>query len=484
MQALNDNENKTNFFGKIKESFSSRKFRSGAYATLVSAVVIVIVLVINMLVSKINIQFDLSTQNMYTLSKDTKKMVKDLKDEVTIYYLVQPGSETDLFNNIVKQYDAASDKISVVNKNPVLYPKFAESYVDDDITENSFLVVNNKNDKAKYVDYNDLLIQQVNYQTYQQETTGIDVEGQLTAAIQYVTSTELPKMYVVEGHGEVQTSEAFSTLMSKMNVGFEKLSTLSESSIPKDCNMLFINAPQADFSEAETTMIKNYLNNGGKAIITLNSTATKLPNFLSIMEYYGIEVVDGIVVEGDGGRHLSNYVNCIIPDIKAHDITSKAYDNAIPVLMLDSSGLKISDTKRGTLTIEPLLSTSDSSYAKVNTKSTKVEKEAGDIDGPFHVGLVSTDKFSDKTSNIVVFSSTFTFSDDTNNYSNPDLLTGTIGYLSGDNNMLSIPTKSLADARITVSQRTAIMLGATTIIIIPAIILLIGIMVTLKRRKK
>ncbi len=478
------NDNKTDVLGKVKGSFTSRKFRSGAYVTIMSAIVIVIVLVINMLISKMNIEIDLSTQNMYTLTKDTKDMIKDLEDDITIYYLVQTGAENDILTNIIKQYEANSQKVNVVHKDPILYPKFASTYVDDEVIEHSFIVVNNTKNRAKYVDYNDLLIQEINYQTYTQETTAIDVEGQLTAAIQYVTNPNLPKMYVLEGHGEMTTTETFRTTMAKMNVNMQTLSTLSQGNIPEDCDFLYINAPQGDLSDAETTMIKDYLASGGKAIITLDYYAQGLKNFQSILEYYGIEIVDGIVLEGDAGKHFSNYMNYIIPTVKSHEITSRAFSNAIPLFMPDSVGLKISETKRSSLSIEPLLTTSNFSFSRVNTSSTSIEKEEGDIDGPFNLGLVSTDTFNGVTSSIIVFSSSYTFGDETMSYSNPDLLTGTIGYMVGDTDLLSIPTKSLAVSTVSVSQRTVVMIGIAVIAVIPGIILLTGILVTLKRRKR
>ena len=46
-------------------------------------------------------------------------------------------------------------------------------------------------------------------------------------------------------------------------------------------------------------MIKDYLMAGGKAIISVDYNAEKLPNLLSILKYYGIEMVNGIVLEKD-----------------------------------------------------------------------------------------------------------------------------------------------------------------------------------------
>ncbi|HBI72355.1 MAG TPA: hypothetical protein DDY59_04110, partial [Lachnospiraceae bacterium] len=86
MNDLKKNENrKKNFIGSIKESFSGRKFRSGAYVTATSAVVIAIVIIINMIVSQLGLQADLTSKKLYTLSDETIDFVKDIKEDITIY---------------------------------------------------------------------------------------------------------------------------------------------------------------------------------------------------------------------------------------------------------------------------------------------------------------------------------------------------------------------------------------------------------------
>ncbi len=473
------------FFGKIKKSFSGRKFRSGAYVTMVSAVVIVIILVANMLVSKMNIQIDLSKQGMYTLSEDTTNMLKDLADDVTIYYLVAAGDEVDQFKNIVKQYDAASSKVNVVYKDPVLYPKFASDYVDDTVQANSFLVVNDATNVAKYVDYNDMLVQELDYSTYSYTVTAIDVEGELTSAIQYVTTTDRSKMYIMEGHGETAVGDTFTSTVDKLNIETASLKTATQSSIPDDCDILFINAPQSDFTEDEVALIEDYLAKGGKAIITLDYNAYELPNFRSVLEYYGIEMAEGIVFEGDASMHSSKYVDELLPNIKTHDITTQARESGILISMPVASGLTISDTLRKTLTVEPLLTTSDSAYSKTATQISTSEKEDGDIEGPFNLGLIATDTYDDATAQVVVYSGgAYTFGDDTTSYSNQKLLTGTIGYLVGDTDLLSIPTKSLAGSTVTINSEHAFMLGALAIAVIPLIFLIIGGIITYRRRRK
>lgn len=476
--------NLKHFFGNIKTSFSGRKFRSGAYVTMLSAVVIVIVIIVNMLFTKLDIQFDLSNQGMYTLSDETSKVIKNLKDDITIYYLVKPGDELDQFKNIVKKYDQASSKIKIVYKDPVLYPQFAKKYTDATVQENSFIVYDKKTDTAKYVDYSDMLVQEIDYQTYSQKTTGLDVEGKLTSALLYVTTSERPKMYIVSGHGEAETGDSFTKSIDKMNIETDTLKTISADSIPKDCDILYIDSPTSDLSDEETTLIKNYLTNGGKAIITLDYTAGDFKNLLSIMNYYGIEMVNGRVLEGDSNMRASNGINILLPNIESHDITSQASSNSTPVVMADSAGLSISKNLRSTLKVEPLLTTSDKSYAKVDPDSTNAEKESGDIDGPFNLGLAATDTYNNVTSELVVYSSAITFAESTASYGNADLLSGTLGYMIGDTNVVSIPTKSLESTKVYPTEQQAIAVAVGTIIVIPAVILIIGGVICYKRRRK
>ncbi len=483
-----NNENKKNIIGNMKASFSGRKFRSGAYVSILSVVVVVIVLVINMIVSNFDLKVDVSTQSLYTLSKDTQTLVKNLKDDITIYYLAEAGKENQTLYKVAEKYDSLSDKISLESKDPVLYPKFAAQYVDDNVTSDSIILVNKGNNRAKYIPYSDMLVQELNQQTYQMQTTGIDVEGEITSAIQYVTNPDLPKMYVVDGHGEAKPGSAFDALMAKQNIDVESISTLTQGSIPEDCDVLYINAPSNDFSEDEVNMIKDYMNRGGNVLITLNYLAEDLTNFKSLVNYYGVDLVPGFICEGNANMHLPNYPHFIVPNIDNHDITANATRNKKYVVTPTSTGMQIQDSLRSSLTVEPLLTTSDSAYSKVDINTNTASKEADDVDGPFQVGVVATDKYSEKASHMVVYSSASIFEDapisSTQGYGNADILTGTLGYLVGDTSVVTIASKSIMPEQIFLTAQQGILWGALAVVIIPVIILVAGVVVTLKRRRK
>ena len=61
-----------------------------------------------------------------------------------------------------------------------------------------------------------------------------------------------------------------------------------------------------------------------------------MPNFDSILANYGMERVDGIVLEGDSDKYMS-YQYCIVPEVSYSAITENVYGSGY-VLAHDESG--------------------------------------------------------------------------------------------------------------------------------------------------
>lgn len=480
-----ETRNRQNFIGSIKESFSSRKFRSGAYVTGMSAVVIVIVIVVNMIISQMGIQLDLTSKQLYTLSDDTISLIKNTDEHVTMYLLAETGSIDPDFQRIAEEYAKRSDFITFEHKDPILYPKFASQYVDDEISQNSFIVVNDNRGRAKYIDYSELVISQIDYNTMSSSITGLDVEGELTSALQFVTNADLPTIYVSEGHGEMVFGQVFDDLMKRMNVEIKSLPTLTIDRVPEDCGVLIINTPSSDFSVDEISMIKEYMVSGGNAILTVDYKSEEFTNYKSLIEYYGIQLINGIVVEGDANMHIPGYPHFLVPDVVSHSITKQITNNKVFVLSPISSGLVEAETRRSSLTIEPLLKTSDGAYAKQDIYSETMSKEEGDIQGPFAIGILASDTFDGVTSNMAVFGAETIFEDSMiDGYGNGKLLSGTISYMSGEEEVITIEPKSIGADFIYLSQQQGLLWGALVVVILPLGILVTGIAVSVKRRRR
>ncbi|SHO50537.1 GldG family protein [Anaerocolumna xylanovorans] len=485
---LQEENNKTpGIKDKIAASFSSRKFRGGAYATAVSAVVIVIVIILNVIISQLDLKIDVTNDNKYTLTSVTKDYVKKIKDDITIYYLVQTGQENKTTQQIVEKYPGISSHIKVEYKDPLLYPNFASKYVDDKVTNDSVLVVNNTNKRVKYVDSSSMVVSQIDYQTYQSYQTGIDVEGQVTSAIQYVTTDNLPIMYTVTGHGEADLSSTITTALGKINVTQKSLNTLTTESIPEDCSVLLINVPQKDYSPDEVTLIKNYLSNGGHAIIYTDYQATSLDNFSSLLNYYGVSVVPGFVVEGSRDHYMGQYINWIVPNIESHDITSSLKSANIYIVAPYSSGLQEADSVRSTIETTPLLITSDEAYSKTDVNSSNAGKEKGDIEGPFNIGLAITEKYNEKETKLIVYGSSALIDESmvaTSSLGNLDLFLNTVNYVTDKKDTLAVRTVSTEQQYLNVTAAKANLWSILIVVVLPVLVLVSGGYVVLRRRKK
>lgn len=64
-----------------------------------------IVLVVNMIVGSLPSKYtevDVSEQKLYSIGDDTKKFLKDLDKDVTIYQVVQSGSEDETIKSYLR----------------------------------------------------------------------------------------------------------------------------------------------------------------------------------------------------------------------------------------------------------------------------------------------------------------------------------------------------------------------------------------------
>ena len=441
----------------------------------------VICVAVNLLVGKLDAYIDVSTQKMYSITQDTIDFVKGLDDKITIYNVREEGTEEPTIETIVNKYDKLNSKIKVVSKDPVLYPNFTKKYTNDDLVY-GIIVANEDNNKSRIINYGDM------YQYDQSgNVTGVDVEGQITSALDFVTRKNLPVLYYTTGHGEEELGASLKTVAEKKNVTVNSLATVTVDAIPDDCNILVINGATSDFSDDEIAMVRVFLQNGGKVIVGLAQTNEKMPNLKEFLEYYGIYQKKGIVVE-QYGSYMSGSPANIIPDLQQHEIVNKVRESGKYVIMPNSVGLMASDTVRESVTLTELMKTTEGAYSKVNQDSKTVEFEEGDILGPFDLAILAEEEASDGkgTMQLVVFGSQYLLNDEivgTGQFANGDLFGETLGYLNPEGSNVSISSINLGTEYLTIPANTQIMLGILLVFVLPLVILVTGLIIWLRRRK-
>jgi ABC-2 type transport system permease protein len=332
-------------------------------------------LVVNSLPSTYT-KFDLSDTKLFTISDETKEELNNLNQDIKIYLIAQQGSEDSTIVELLDKYKALSTNISVVYKDPALYPNFVSGYTTESLNENSLIIESAK--RSKVIDYNNIYQTTTDYTTYE-STTDFDGEGQLTSGIDFVTSDNLPVMYMLEGHNEENLSDSLQQEIEKENITVQSLSLVTSESIPEDCNCLLIYAPLKDISTDELDKITDYLNKGGNAFIISGYTEEELTNFNELLASYGVSKTDEVVFEGDSDYYAMPYNHYLVPQINSHVITTPLISAKEKVLLPYALGIKQLDTKPETITITSLLSSTDSSYGKILTANTSTtEKKDGD----------------------------------------------------------------------------------------------------------
>lgn len=146
-------------------------------------------------------------------------------------------------------------------------------------------------------------------------------------------------------------------------------------------------------TENEKTVLLEYLASGGHLLLTTDLdaySAEAMPNFAEIAAAYGLEAEEGLLFESSGYYYNYPY-NLILQPNASHPIIGQLPTSNISVTATSAHGIK--ETGEGTATITPLLTTSDTSFLKKNFRNIQTaEREDGDIDGPFYVGVSSVDE--------------------------------------------------------------------------------------------
>ena len=292
-------------FEKIKPLFQKKGKASahGSYSAGYTALFLAVLLMGNLIVSRLPSKYtkiDLSGSGLYSIGDQTKAVLDGLSEDVTLYLVCQEGNEDSTVTHLLEQYAENSDHVTLETKDPVKSPTFTQTYTTDQVADNSVIVVSG--DRSKVISYADIYTGDYDYSTGGYSSS-FDGEGQLTSAIAYVTTDDLPVLYVVTGHDEAEISSTVRSTIEKENIRLEDLNLMTDTDVPEDAAGLFLYAPMSDYSEEEAAKIIAYLEKGGKSLIISSYTETELPNFQSILSAYGIRHRGRPGAGGRSGTH-------------------------------------------------------------------------------------------------------------------------------------------------------------------------------------
>ena len=438
---------------------------------------------------------DFTTDKLYTLTDTSKERVKNIQQEVNIYFVGYLDESETI--DLAKQYHNANEKINIetvtANDRPDLVAKY-------NISQDSQGVIVESGEKSKVLTAED-------FYTYDPTTyQSIDItEEKLTNAILYVVSEKIPKVYFLEGYSSnfalSKSMTYFSAYLENEVMEFETLNPVTTGKIPEDCDTLIITTPDIDFDEMTLEAITNYINNGGN-ILWFNAIVAQeqnLTNVNKVLAMYGVKPFEmGYINETDAKKMMSEAPYVIFPTINYSKITK----NITLVMMIDATKINfVTDEELNNLKVTKtdLLQTSEGAFFRTNFDITSNNKVDGEEEGTFIVGAEldkvvaeSTDEAKEKVSKLVIYGDNGFISDYAPMqgaqtpmlfyYHNKNLAIDSILYLVDRQEDITIrKDTNVSNYTATVEQDTiikAIVFG------VPGVIIAIGIMVWQVRRRK
>lgn len=462
---------------------SKKTFRNGMYATVLAVVVLVAVILLNLVVRAFPTKYtelDISTSGLFTLSETSKNLLHELQTDVTAYYLATSGEEDSNITRLLDRYADESAHFTWEQRDPVLYPTFAEKYEG----ASTGCVVLTTADKYDVVSYQDMYPMDLEaYYYYGTQQYSFDAENCLTVALTNVTRTTGYKLYELTGHGETALESDFTDTLNNAGVTLEELNLTTAGSIPEDANDLLINAPLADVTADEAAMLTSYVENGGKLFVVTDFTVDT-PNLDTVLAACGMTRQEGLLVETNADNYPYGYPQTyLMPNIQSSEIMA-GMTSGMRVYTPIAQGIVQSEDSEFVLTT--LLSTSDAAYSLINYEEAEtVEKSDTDPEGSFAVAVAAEN--TSTGARVVWVNCPNTLLSGTNQSvsgGNAQMLGSIVNWFNDEQTTAVISSKSLSTSSLTVPNAARLGLGILFVFALPIICLITGVVVCLIRRRR
>ncbi len=519
-----------------------RSAKIGTYSFVMGVVVLAVLIVANLLVGALPAKvtrFDTSNMGLTEISDETTKFISKMDEDVTIYWLCEDSEVDEQFRLLLTRYEEAGKHIKVEIVDPLANPTFTSKYSDSAISAYSFIVESDR--RFIILDFMDMYyytnpVFEVAYQMYpqyipqdllrpmslaalesacaqygdmiaymlaQQGYSVSDItayntphsfcgEAKLTAALDYVTQEYIPHAYLLTGHGDTVPAKALSELLNSMGMNVQELNLQVAQSVPADANCLILFSPKNDLSAHETTLIKDYINAGGSLMLnTSPEVVESCPNIQSVTALFGLTAAPGLVEEGDTG-FISGSRFTLVPTVNTeHNATAYVSSGSFKPQMPNSHAITVAETLPTGVTVTPLFTTSDKAN-RVSVADTSVTLGTA---GKLHVAVAATksvpgENGTAKTAQLTWYGSSEAFTDkyaEATSNGNYYYFGATASFMSAS---FVSPYEGLAAIPLTAQVLTGLNDGAilsiaiVTALVIPVGLLVTGIVIWVKRKRR
>ena len=434
----------------------------------------------------------MTKEGVYQLSQQTEEILRSLSEDITITVLADQNDFETVqgfaeINELLTRYcRLAGDRIKLqyvdVHKNPSYLSRYDNL---SGLREGAVIIESGKRYKAFQAD--EFYEFKTDPYTQQVYISSMVAEQKLTSGIVFVGLDVLPNLALTTGHDE-NVPEGFEQLLRQNNFDLQFVNLLQDGFMP-DTNLAVICAPQRDFSAEEMEKLDAFLAKGNDLILLFDPRSPSLPVLERFAEDWGVQFSGELVV--DPVRSVGELSN-LSPYVIKSELTTHLEGSTNTILMLSSpSCLRQLWEEEGYRKSVPLLRTSEQAYAKAADKgaaSATLEKEAGDLSGPFYLGLMTEERSGEEAgrrSRVLFFSSPTLVSDSflsASNLMNRSYLSAILSYLYDQQDQVLIEPRQLESDTLAVTGFSAGVIFWVCVILLPAGVLSFGFYRWHKRR--
>ncbi|MDO4614861.1 MAG: GldG family protein [Lachnospiraceae bacterium] len=455
------------------------------FAVLVVATALAAYSVVAAAVSRFHWKLDLTEGQIFRLTDTTKEVLSELDQDVVITYCNSQAAADSNIEEVLNRYESGSDHIRVEYVDLNVNPAFAQTYADRNLTlsEDGVLVESGMN--THFIAWNELY----EISTYadadgnsQYTLTGLRAETQLTSALVKVTREDTTKVVFTNGHSE-DVPDTLTELITASNYDVEQV-VLGVQELPAQTDTVIISGAKKDFSESEIALLDDYMDKGGNLIVFRDPEVETLGNLDAYLSEWGLTVGSEIVMEPS--QQMDSPMN-IIPNFGLSMINVHFSEQSTYLVLPEVRSLTIASTNN--CIVNEVLKSTSSSYGKPYGSMGSTKKEENDAAGPFTVAATSERTYSgeeeERTQYVFLTACTNFYQRsylETESLGNSDFVLEVLSFMNDTSVSLNIPTKNIAAGSISISWASTVVFAAVFVVLIPAVLLISGIVIYFRRR--
>ncbi len=531
---------------KPKKKKEHKKLKHGMMSTVYTVIFVAVIVLVNIVATiifdKFPITFDLTKNNSYSISEESEKYVKSIDREVSIKVFAEEDTFAALneyakqANEVMKRYTRYNSKISVEYINIDSNPDIVGEYADEDIAAYDIIVETAaadengnpvKDDSGKQIkrirkvslldliEFSDEFEEQVSnsygvtaddyvlsqfgdettafvYSVYYGVAESSAADQAFMSAFMAVTDPDPVVVTVLTGRNELASLNYFQKLLTANGYTVNTINITTED-IPEDTDLCIIPAPQQDYLEAEIAKVDEYLDNDGKLGKNLMYVASirqsETPNLDEFLEEYYVEVGAGCIFDSDEEHYypltqqsLATMCDDISDNFRQDVITENPqiiFEYSRPVNQLAE--------EKGKYITEAYLRSTDKA-AVVDTATGEELSNGIQNYGVMASQAVFNDDGTTDYSNIFVLGADSMLSDTFlmyNQFQNSEYIMSLINGMTGKTNAgITIEPKVITGNIFDITAAQVKTLKIVFIGVIPAVTLIVGLAVWLRRKNR